>query len=400
MDFELTEEQVELRRVMRELVDNGCPPSLVRSVVEGRDGATEATEAFWKTLVGMDLTGLAVPSSAGGSGATMVELAIVLEELGRGADPTPFLSTTSAYVPLVREAFGDRGGDLLSAVCAGGTGAVAGAAVAGAAVAGAAVAGAAVAGAAGAAGGLRATAEGEAWKLTGSARHVMDADRADELAVVASVGGRADAELVELGVFVLPRRDAVVTRTPSFDATVHVCDVVLDGVVVPVDRAALGSGVAAAVERATQEAVTGIAAVTVGACDRILEMALEHVRSRHQFGVPIGSFQAVKTLAVDMFVAIQRARALTEFAALAIAEDDPRRAVAPSMAKVAAGDAQRLTARHGVQLFGGLGYTWENDLQLFVRRAMAGELLGGTSREHRAAVASATLEQTALEVSA
>jgi alkylation response protein AidB-like acyl-CoA dehydrogenase len=382
MDFELTEEQVELRRVMRELVDDGCPPSLVRRVVEDRDGAAEDTEAFWKTLVGMDLPGLTVPPSAGGSGATAVELVIVLEELGRGADPTPFLSSASAYVPLVREAFGDRGADLLAAVCAGGTGAAAGSA-----------------GCTGSAGTLRATPEGDAGRLDGVARHVLDADRADELAVVASVGGSVGSG-EDVGVFVLPAAHASVSRTPSFDATVHVCDVVLDGPVVPADRAAVGPGVATAVERATQEAVTGLAAVTVGACDRILVMALEHVRSRHQFGVPIGSFQAVKTLAVDMFVAIERARALTEFAALAIAEDDPRRAVAPSMAKVAAGDAQRLAARHGVQLFGGLGYTWENDLQLFVRRAMAGELLGGTSREHRAKVAGAALDRTALEVPA
>jgi alkylation response protein AidB-like acyl-CoA dehydrogenase len=366
MDFELTEEQVALQRVMRELVDNDCPPSLARTVAEGRGGAAEATEVFWRTLVDMDLPGLTVPPSAGGSGATAVELVIVLEELGRGADPTPFLSTTSAYVPLVREAFGDGGAALLGAVCAGSTGA-----------------------AAWTAGDMQATAESDAWRLEGSARHAMDADRVDELAVVASVDGSEDGEL---GVFVVPAGQAQVTRTPSFDATYHVCDVVLDGVLVPADRSAtVGPAVAGAVERATQEAVTGMAAVTVGACDRILELALDHVRSRHQFGVPIGSFQAVKTLAVDMFVAMQRARALTEFAALAIAEDDPRRAVAPSMAKVAAGDAQRLAARHGVQLFGGLGYTWENDLQLFVRRAMAGELLGGTSREHRATVAGAAL---------
>jgi alkylation response protein AidB-like acyl-CoA dehydrogenase len=380
MDFELTEEQVALQRVMRELVDDGCPPSLVRSVAEGRDGAAEATEALWKTLVGMDLTGLTVPPSAGGSGATAVELVIVLEELGRGADPTPFLSTTSAYVPLVRGAFGDGGGDLLSAVCSGSTGAAA------------LLNG--PTGSTGSTGELRASAEGDGWRLTGTTRHVMDADRVDELAVVASVGGSVGSG-EDLGVFVLPTREVVVSRTPSFDATVHVCEVCVDGVVVTAERSAVGPGVAEAVERATQEVVTGIAAVTVGACERILDMALDHVRSRHQFGVPIGSFQAVKTLAVDMFVSIQRARVLTEFAALAIAEDDPRRAVAPSMAKVAAGDAQRLAARHGVQLFGGLGYTWENDLQLFVRRAMAGELLGGTSREHRARVAGAALDATA-----
>ena len=136
----------------------------------------------------------------------------------------------------------------------------------------------------------------------------------------------------------------------------------------------------------------GLAATRVGASQRILELVLEHVKGRHQFGVPIGSFQAVKHMAVDVFVAVQRARALYQFAALTIAEDDPRRAVAASMAKAAAGDCQRIAARHGVQLFGGLGFTWENDLQLYVRRAKAGELLLGTTSVHRAVVARSTFE--------
>jgi alkylation response protein AidB-like acyl-CoA dehydrogenase len=125
----------------------------------------------------------------------------------------------------------------------------------------------------------------------------------------------------------------------------------------------------------------------VGASQRILELVLEHVKERKQFGVPIGSFQAVKHMAVDMYVAVERARALCHFAGLAIAEDDTRRGLAASMAKAAAGDCQRLVTRHGVQLFGGLGFTWENDLQIYVRRAKVGEPLLGTSSEHRARAA-------------
>ncbi len=91
-------------------------------------------------------------------------------------------------------------------------------------------------------------------------------------------------------------------------------------------------------------------------------------------------------MAVDMYVAIERARALCHFAALTSAEGDDRRSLAASMAKTAAGDCQRLVARHGVQLFGGLGYTWENDLQIYVRRAKVGEPLLGSTAEHRARV--------------
>lgn len=367
MDFELDDEELELRRVLRDLVERDCPPALVRSVAEGKDDARDATDALWKTLVGMDLPGLTVAADRGGSGASAVQLAIVLEELGRGADPTPFLATTSQYVPMVGEAFGGAGPGLLEAVCRGGTGTVAFAD-----------------------GEIHADPAGDGWRLSGTARHVMDADRADEIAVVASTP-------VDLGVFVMPAAGLSTTRTPSFDATMPVGAIDLADVTVPAERTVVGPDVRGAVERARQAAVTGLAAVTVGACQRILELVLDHVKSRQQFGVPIGSFQAVKHLAVDMYVAIQRARVLVQFAALTIAEDDERRAMAASMAKSAAGDAQRLVTRHGIQLFGGLGYTWENDLQLFVRRATAGELLLGTSVEHRAVVARAALLRNASE---
>jgi alkylation response protein AidB-like acyl-CoA dehydrogenase len=178
-----------------------------------------------------------------------------------------------------------------------------------------------------------------------------------------------------------------VSRSGAFDGTLHLARVDLDGVRVEPDRVVIGPGVERGIARARQEALTGLSAMTVGACRRILDLVLTHVKERHQFGVPIGSFQAVKHLAVDLYLAVERARALYQFAALTLAEDDERAAVAASMAKAAAGDAQRIAGRHGIQLHGGLGFTWENDLQLYVRRAKAGELLLGGSAGHRAAVA-------------
>ena len=102
MDFELDDDQLDLQRVVRDVVERECPPALVRSVVDGSDDG----RALWKTLVELDWPSLTVPLDDGGMGMSAVELAITLEELGRGADPTPFLATTSQYVPLVREAAG------------------------------------------------------------------------------------------------------------------------------------------------------------------------------------------------------------------------------------------------------------------------------------------------------
>lgn len=352
MDFELTDEQHALQEVVHDLVERDCPATLLRAVFEGKDDGS----SFWKTLVANDWPGLAVAEEDGGSGATAVELIIALEQLGWGGDPTPFLATTTQYVPLVQECgTAEQRHELLGAVCGGGTGTGAWAAET-----------------------VSATADGDGWVLSGTAAHVVDGDRADRIAVVANTGGG-------LGVFVVDADAVTATREGSFDPALHVATVVFDGARVGVERALTGAtDVQAAVIRAGEWAVTGLSAQMVGACQRAFEIVLDHIKQRHQFGVPIGSFQAVKHMAVDVYVVIERARALAQFAALAIAEDDERRNLAPSLAKAAAGDCQRLTAKHGIQLFGGLGYTWENDVQLYVKRAKAGELLFGTTKDHRA----------------
>jgi alkylation response protein AidB-like acyl-CoA dehydrogenase len=167
-------------------------------------------------------------------------------------------------------------------------------------------------------------------------------------------------------------------------------DLVLDGVVVPADRvlAAPGApGAAEALARAGQEATVALAAVVVGACRSIFERTLDYAKVREQYGRPIGSFQALKHRLADMVLAVERAASLCAFAALTIAEEDARRAEAASMAKAAAGECQRLLAREGIQLHGGIGLTWENDLHFAVKRAIAADALYGGAVAHRAELA-------------
>lgn len=312
------------QETVRDAVTKQCPPTLVRSIAE--DGVDPAP--LWKTYLDAGWTELTDPENA-------VELAIVLEELGRATDPTPFLATMTQFAPLVGDRFDP------------------------------AQAGAAVYS------GVTAHRDADGWVLHGTARHVLDGDRAEKLAVV-----------TDAGVFVVDAGEAVVTRSPVFDPVLHVADVSFAGVHVPdTDR------VKADAERARHVALTGIAITTVGACQRILDLVLEHVKQRQQFGVAIGSFQAVQHKAVDMHVATERARALSYFAALTIAADDPRRRLAAAMAKASAGECQALVFRHGLQLFGAMGFTWENDLQFALKRAKAGELLLGGAAEHRAMIA-------------
>lgn len=312
------------QETVRDAVAKQCPASLIRSIVE--DGVDPGP--LWKSFVDQGWTELTDPENA-------VELAIVVEELGRATDPTPFLATMTQFAPLVGERFDPHR------------------------------AGAAVYG------GISAHRDDTGWILDGTARHVLDADRAEQLAVVTSAG----VFLVDAGV-------ATVRLSQAFDPVLHITDVSFTGVQVPDTRR-----LATDPEKARHVALTGMAMTMVGACQRVLDLALEHVKQRHQFGVPIGSFQAIQHKAADMHVAIERARALSYFAALTISVDDPRRRLAAAMAKASAGECQSLVFRHGLQMFGAMGFTWENDLQFALKRAKAGELMLGGAAEHRAAIA-------------
>jgi alkylation response protein AidB-like acyl-CoA dehydrogenase len=315
------------QETVRDVVAKQCPPALVRSVAE--DGVDPSP--VWNVYVDLGWTELNDPASA-------VELAIVLEELGRATDPTPFLATMSQFAPLAADRF-----DLQAS----GTAVYAG---------------------------VTAHRDADGWVLDGTARHVLDGDRAERLAVVTDAAVFI-ISAAEVGGQVTRRRSSV------FDPVLHVADLTFAGVQVP-DTARVGVDT----ERARHIALMGMAMTMVGACQRILDLVLDHVRSRYQFGVPIGSFQAVQHKAADMHVAVERARALAYFAALTIAEDDPRRRLAAAMAKASAGECQSLVFRHGLQLFGAMGFTWENDLQFALKRAKAGEHMLGGVAEHRAMI--------------
>ena len=323
MLFEFDSDQQLWQKTVREVTAKECPPTLVRAVVDS--GADPAP--LWKTYVGMGWTELADPESA-------VELAIVIDELGRATDPTPFLATTTQFAPLAGVTGPDRAGAAVYE-------------------------------------GVKAYRDSTGWVLHGTALRVLDGDRAEQLAVV-----------TEAGVFTVDADKVAARRSPVFDPVLHVADLSFDGVRVEGEPR---TGID--VEGARHIALTGLALSTVGACQRVLDLALDHVRNRQQFGVPIGSFQAVKHRATDMHVAIQRARALAYFAALTVAENDPRRRLAASMAKAAAGECQSLVFRSGLQLFGAMGFTWENDLQFALKRARAAEHMLGSASEHRALIA-------------
>jgi alkylation response protein AidB-like acyl-CoA dehydrogenase len=371
MQLELTDEQEELRDGVRALLAGECPMGLVREVVE--EGASPA--GLWRHMVELGWPALTIPTEHGGLGLGAVELAVVAEELGRVVAPGPFVATVSQFVPLVRET-GDpvQQARFLGPVAAGAlTGALA------LAEPGVAFDPAPVTAAA--------TREGGAWRLAGTKHAVLGALDADEVAIVARVAGTSGDDGV--AAFVVPRADLEITPVAALDMTRTLGTVSLDGVRVGEDRllGEPGPATAAALRRGVEEAVVMLALETVGTCQTIFDVTLDYAKQREQFGVPIGSFQAIKHKFADMLVALERARATGYFAALTIAEDDPRRSLAASTAKAAAGDCQRLLAKEGIQIHGGIGYTWEHDMHLYVRRAKTDAQLLGTAADHRTRIA-------------
>ena len=369
MEFEFTEDQLELQRAVRDVLDAEAPPELARAVADGESDAAD----FWRTLVGLEWPAMALPAEAGGLGYGWVELAIVLEELGRHAAPGPFMATVTQFAPLIAEAATrSQAAELLAPLAAGRTtGTIA------------------VDEGSGTwdPDNVQATArrEGDDLVLSGTKHYVLDGATAGEIAAAVRLDG-------ELRIVLVPGSAVQAVEVVPIDPGVRHASVTLDGVRVPAGRMLGHSDATAAVRRALEESVAAVSAVTVGACQRIFDIINAYAKERVQFGVPIGSFQAVKHKLADMYRDIERARVLVYYAALTLAEDHPDRTLAASMAKAAAGEAQRLCVQDGLQLAGGIGYTWEHDLHLFLRRAKVGELHFGSASHHRRNVARLALQ--------
>ena len=369
MELEFTAEQEELRASVRSFLEKECPLELVRQVVE----TGEPAEKLWGSMVALDWPALAIPEEYGGLGLSCVDTAVVVEELGRAVAPGPLLPTVTQFAPMVREVGGpEQRRRFLSEVAAGGiTGTVAltdhplGWSPADVTM-------------------TAERAEG-GWVLDGTKLGVLAVPDIDEIAVVARAGEG-------IGAFVVPAAEARLAPVHSLDASRPLFTATLERVRVPEDRA-LGQpgspGASLGVARAIQEATVALALETVGTCDALFQVVLSYVKDRTQFGVPIGSFQAVKHKMANMFLAIERARSLSYFAVAAIDEDTPSRATAVSMAKAASDDCQRLVCRDSLQSFGGIGFTWEHDGHLFMKRAETDGALFGGSAEHSLAVAAA-----------
>ena len=365
MDLELSDDQIELRDNVRAVLDRECGASVVRGVYEGTDDAS----ALWEQMVELDWPALGVPEEYGGLGMGFVELGIVAEELGRVSAPGPLLATITQFVPLLVElqatAPSPEIGELLAEIAAGNrTGSLAFAengrwspdSIT-----------------------TTAFGEGSSATVTGSKTEVLAGAEADSFVVVARLH-RSN----QLGAFLVERAHAEVTASTVIDPALGLADVSFNEAP---STLLCAEDASAQIARASEQAVVAMALHTVGASRKIFEVTLEYAKVREQYDRIIGSFQALKHRFADMFLAVEKANAICYFAALAIAEDDARRSEGSHVAKVSSGDCQKLLAEEGLQLHGGIGYTWENDLHFLLKRAKAGDVLCGSAAWHRAKLA-------------
>jgi alkylation response protein AidB-like acyl-CoA dehydrogenase len=360
-DLRYGEVEEQLREAVRAMLADQSPASRVLERCEGDD---PYDLKLWRTLAAeMGLAGLLVPQRYGGSGAGAREAAVVLEELGRFVAPVPYL--TSAVIATAALLAADDG-ELLADLAAG-------SAVAALAVpfgtAPAALPAPTV------------TAAGQA--LTGTVRGVAGGLGADT--VLVPTGG---------GLWAVPTGGTGVDRRPvvSLDLTRPLCELDLDGapgrLVVPGPCS----------DRVVATALTAGAALLgseqLGVALWCLDSTVDHVRSRHQFGRPVGSFQAVKHRLADLWVETAQARAVARYAAATLAgappsaePATPELAVAAALAQAYCGPVAVTAAEECVQLHGGIGFTWEHPAHLYLKRAKSCALALGTADRHRAALA-------------
>ncbi|MFB4302978.1 acyl-CoA dehydrogenase [Actinomadura sp. NTSP31] len=354
MAIGLTEEHEALADSVRGFAERNIPATAVRAAL---DADEETRPGFWPALAEQGLLGLHLDEEHGGQGYGLLELSVVLEELGRAAAPGPFLPTVLASAVIDASSNAKLRAELLPGLADGTrTGAVA------------------------LSGGLTGTRDGDALTVSGSAATVLGALLADVVVLPVTAGDEEQWVAVDAA-------DLKVTAVASLDRVRRVAAVEADGVTVAADRVL--DGLTAG--RVRDLAATLFGAEAAGLAGWLVGTAAEYAKVREQFGRPIGQFQGVKHKAARALIALEQARAAAWDAARALDEGTEEAGFAAAVAAVIAGDAGVQTARDAIQMLGGIGFTWEHDAHIYLRRALTLRALLGPAKDWAAKVADLAL---------
>ena len=364
MDFELSEDQLALQHAASALLDKTCPPERVRAVA---DGDRHIDDDLWAAMAAQGWMAIDRPAADGGLGLGEVEVVVLCEQVGRHLAPVPFTGSVLAHGALHsarRSGRPDAGAVTVSAAEGSELAEWAARLAAGEAV--------------GAVGWARRpdavrasrTRQGE-WQLEGRPDPVVYGPAADVVVVPAlDEGGPALFAVAVDGA----RRPAA---QPAMDRTRDLGWLTLDGA--PASRLGGADAVTALVDRAA----VMVSAEMLGGAEQVLEATVQYAKDRIQFGRPIGSFQAVKHRCADMLVDVEGMRSSVYYAGWAVGAGDSDASAAASAAKVWCSDAARRVMSSALQVHGGIGFTWEHDLHLFVKRSQLDQVSFGDAPYHR-----------------
>jgi alkylation response protein AidB-like acyl-CoA dehydrogenase len=371
LDFGFSEEQEMLRQSASNLLEKECPSTVVRRLMEDERGYDPE---LWKKMASLGWTGLVVPEAYGGAGLSYVDLVLVLEEMGRVMLPSPFIWTVMAAEAIRRAGSDAQKASLLPKIASGDLKAT---------IAWMEPSGLWTAG------GIAATARqnGSEFTLDGVKLFVNDAHIADCLIIAARTGGSAETGVT---LFAVESGRAGVSVTPlkTMDQTRKLSEVRLAGVRASsadvIGRVGDGWEILSAV---IDRGKVMIAAEMMGGAQKVLDMSVEYAKVRVQFGRPIGSFQAVQHKCANMMIDVEGAKSAVYFAAWAVSNEVAEGPLAAALAKAAASDAFRRVSADGIQIHGGIGFTWEHDLHLYFKRAKSSEFTFGDATWNRELVA-------------
>ena len=373
MNFDLNKAQKLLQQSARDFFARECKPERVRELM-ATDTAFD--DGLWRAMADQGWTGLIIPEEYGGLGLSLVDLIAVTEEMGRVCLSGPFLSTLWAVALIDRAGSEGQRKQYLDPIAAGDMKATVALLEEGADWNPAAAE-------------LRAEKDGKVYRLNGRKEFVTDAEVADLIVCVA----RGNDGLI-LAPAPKGAKGMKIIATPGIDATRKLYSIEFEDVVIAeADALAFNARTQDAIESATNAAVVALCAEMLGVMQWTLENTVEYAKTRQQFGKPIGIYQAVQHQCADMFLMAESARSAVYYAAWALSENDLSSKLAVSVAKAYCSDAAREVGNRGAQLHGGIGFTWEHNLQLYYKRAKSSEIMFGDANYHREEIARKVVDE-------
>ncbi len=376
MEFSLSEEQEMLKTMARDFLENECPKTHVREMMEDEVGFSRE---LWKKMADVGWLGLVFPEEYGGSGMNFRDLTILCEEMGRALLPGPFLQTVLLVgMPILTAGTEEQKKEYLPKIASGDM-----------------VCTLAVLeedgdfwpdGVQ-----LKAMQRGNDYIINGTKIFVNNAKGVDYILVAARTRRAMEpgdgitlflVDTTEWGTYVAPLK--------TMDQTRQQFEVMFNHVAVPASNiiGELHKGWPV-LKEAALKTTAALCAEMVGGGEWVLETTVNYAKDRIAFGVPIGSFQIIKHKCADMYSGLEYSRSLMEWAAEALKDDNPEAHMAVSMAKTYCGDTYKMVCDHGVQIHGGIGFTWDHDMHLYFKRARSSDTAFGDGYYHRELLAQA-----------